>query len=101
MQLPENATLAHAADLAATLPAALAAETSGDFTVDASQLTDYDSSTLALLLQAHRLAHAAGRGFVVRGAPAQLAQLAALYGVDPLLSFEQVQSAQPAASATA
>jgi phospholipid transport system transporter-binding protein len=88
MQLPQSATLAQAAALADALPAALAAESTGPFTVDASRLTDFDSSTLALLLQAHRLAHAAGRGFSVRGAPAQLAQLAALYGLEGLLPLE-------------
>jgi phospholipid transport system transporter-binding protein len=88
MQLPENATLAHAADLAATLPAALASEGTGTFIVDASKLTDFDSSTLALLLQAHRLAREAGREFAVHGVPAQLAQLAELYGVEALLSLE-------------
>ncbi len=100
MQLPENATLAQAAALAATLPAALAAESTGPFTVDASKLTAFDSSTLALLLQAHRLAHAAGRGFAVHGAPAQLTQLATLYGVEALLSLEPASagSSRPASA---
>ena len=86
LQLPEQAHLEQAATLAAQLPAALAAG-SGEFTVDASALKDYDTSTIALLLQARRLATAAGRGFSVTGAPAQLAQLAALYGVEELLSL--------------
>jgi phospholipid transport system transporter-binding protein len=88
MQLPENATLNQAAALAAALPAALAAEGTGPFTVDATLLKAFDSSTLALLLQAHRLAHAAGRGFRVQDAPAQLMQLATLYGVQDLLALE-------------
>ncbi len=92
MKLPEQATLEHAAALAATLPAALA-ETSGALRIDASQLKAYDSSTIALLLQAHRLAHAAGRGFEVSGAPSQLAQLAQLYGVDGLLSLSPASPA--------
>jgi phospholipid transport system transporter-binding protein len=95
MQLPEDATLAQAAALAAALPAALAAEGEGPFTVDASKLTAFDSSTLALLLQAHRLANAAGRGFLVRGAPAQLAQLAALYGLDGLLPLAPEPATDP------
>lgn len=86
MQLPEDATLEHAAELAALLPAALA-DGAGVFTVDASALKAYDTSTIALLLQARRGAQAAGRGFSVSGAPAQLAQLAALYGVEDLLSM--------------
>jgi phospholipid transport system transporter-binding protein len=86
MQLPEHATLEQAAALAATLPAALA-EGSGVFSIDASKLKAYDTSTIALLLQAKRLAHHAGRGFQVTGLPQQLEQLAALYGVDELLSL--------------
>jgi len=86
MQLPADATLEHAAELAAALPAALA-QGGGAFNVDASALQHYDSSTIALLLQAKRLAHAAGRPFSVSGLPTQLQQLAALYGVDELLSL--------------
>lgn len=86
LQLPADATLEHAAELAAALPAALAQGT-GVFSVDASALQAYDTSTVALLLQARRAAQAAGRGFTVTGAPAQLAQLAALYGVEELLSL--------------
>lgn len=86
MQLPADATLEHAAELAALLPAALA-EGGGVFSVDASALQAYDTSTIALLLQARRAAQAAGRDFNVTGAPAQLAQLAALYGVEELLSL--------------
>lgn len=85
LQLPADATLEHAAALAATLPAALA-QGDGVFSVDASALQVYDTSTIALLLQARRAAQAAGRGFTVTGLPAQLAQLAALYGVEELLS---------------
>lgn len=86
LQLPAKAALGETAALAAQLPAALA-DGSGPFTVDASALTTYDTSTIALLLQARRMAQAAGRGFSVVGAPVQLAQLAALYGVEELLSL--------------
>jgi phospholipid transport system transporter-binding protein len=92
MKLPEHATLEQAAALAATLPAAVAAGT-GPLSIDASALKAYDSSTLSLLMQARRLAQAAGRGFEVVGAPAQLLQLAALYGVDELLSASGPRSA--------
>jgi len=86
MQLPPDATLQTVAQLAATLPAAMEGG-SGVFTVDASALTDYDTATIALLMQARRAAMAAGRGFSVQGAPAQLQQLAALYGVEELLAL--------------
>ena len=64
MQLPATATLEQAAALAAELPAAVA-ERSGVLHIDASALTALDSSTLALLLQARRLAQAAGRTVAV------------------------------------
>ena len=86
MQLPATATLDHAAALAQTLPAAVA-QGLGALTVDASALTAYDSSTIALLMQARRLAQAAGRELVVVGAPAKLAELARLYGVEELLAL--------------
>ena len=86
MQLPATATLEEAAALADGLPQALAAS-AGVLRVDASALKSFDSSTLALLLQAQRLAQAAGRGFEVTGMPAQLVDLARLYGVDSLLSL--------------
>jgi len=86
MQLPEIATLEQAAALAQTVAAAVAAG-SGPLHIDASPLKAFDSSTLALLLHSHRLAQAAGRGLVVSGAPAQLVQLAQLYGVEALLGL--------------
>ena len=84
MKLPATATLNEAAALAATLPEAVAAG-SGVLQMDASALTAFDSSTIALLLQAQRLARAAGRGFEVTAAPPKLQQLASLYGLDGLL----------------
>ncbi len=89
MQLPEHATLEQAAALAQTVPAAVA-QGSGPLQVDASQLQAFDSSTIALLLHTHRLAQAAGRGLLVTGAPAQLVQLAQLYGVEGLLGMAAV-----------
>lgn len=86
MRLPATATLEQAADLAASLPAAVA-EGTGVLRIDAGALRDCDTSTIALLLQARRLAQAAGRGFEVVAAPAKLAQLAQLYGVEELLSL--------------
>lgn len=86
MQLPATATLHEAAALAATLPAAVA-DGSGVLSLDASALVAFDSSTIALLMQARRLAQAAGRSFEVTGAPAKLVELARLYGVEELLSL--------------
>ena len=67
--------------------------------VDASALQAYDSSTIALLLQARRLAQAAGRGFEVIGAPGKLAELARLYGVEELLSLAPSSPAGPTGGA--
>jgi phospholipid transport system transporter-binding protein len=86
MQLPASATLDNAVELAAALPGQIGTG-SGPLRVDASALKAYDSSTLSLLLEARRQALAAGRGFEVTGAPPTLVALAALYGVDELLSL--------------
>jgi phospholipid transport system transporter-binding protein len=50
-------------------------------------LQDFDSSTVALLLEARRRAQ--GGAFVVRNAPPKLRELAKLYGVEELLSFDE------------
>jgi phospholipid transport system transporter-binding protein len=92
MILPAQATLEQSAELAAMLPEAVA-EGSGVMQVDASALEGFDTATIALLMQARRLAQAAGRGFEVKGAPAQLVQLAQLYGVEELLSLSHEGSA--------
>jgi phospholipid transport system transporter-binding protein len=57
----------------------------GAVVVDAGPLQRFDSSALAVLLEIDRLAQAWGREFAIRSAPAKLAALAKLYGVDVLL----------------
>lgn len=52
---------------------------------DASALSSFDSSALAVLLACRREALAIGRSFVVRGLHPRLAGLAGLYGVSALL----------------
>jgi phospholipid transport system transporter-binding protein len=100
MQLPAVATLHEAAALAATLPAAVAAGT-GVLHIDAHALKSVDSSTLALLLQARRVAQAAGRTVVVDGAPPKLQQLARLYGLEGLVPFSEPVSPVASASSSA
>jgi len=56
------------------------------WTVDASALTEFDSSALAVLLACRREALALGHSFEVRRMPPKLLELAGLYGVMPLLS---------------
>jgi phospholipid transport system transporter-binding protein len=81
MQLPASATLAEACSLLQAL---------GDETdrIDASALTAFDTSVLALILEARRRAEQRGKLLVVHGAPPKLLQLARLYGVEELLSFD-------------
>lgn len=57
-----------------------------DFRVDASAVSRFDSSALAVLLEGRRLAASLGGGLVVESMPAGLGQLAALYGVAELLA---------------
>lgn len=81
VQLPAAATLEQAVALLAQLGEA-------PEVVDASTLQSFDSSAVALLLEASRRAQAGGKRCVVRGAPPKLRALAQIYGVDELLSFE-------------
>lgn len=87
MKLPPTLTLDTAARAASALRHDAAAAAGGTLVIDASALTRFDSSALALLLQARRQAQAAGRPFAVLDAPAPLTQLARLYGVHALLGL--------------
>lgn len=53
--------------------------------IDASALTDFDSSVLALLLGVRRAVVSRGGALVVCGMPSRLRDLATLYGVSELL----------------
>ena len=104
MQLPPSATLADSQALLSLLGKALGGdgdgEASGPVQVDASGLRHFDTSTIALLMQARRLAQQAGRAFSVHGVPDKLVELAQLYGVEELLLLPLVGlSKGPAASA--
>lgn len=81
MKLPATATLEQAGALLRDM---------GQDTdvVDASALKVFDTSAVALLLEARRRAQARGATFSVHGAPAKLRELAALYGVEGLLSLD-------------
>lgn len=98
LQLPASATLADSQMLLSLLGKALAAgaqgaRATGPVEVDASALQNFDTSTIALLMQARRLAQEAGRSFSVQGVPAKLLELARLYGVEELLSAAESGSA--------
>lgn len=82
MKLPPTLTLDDAAVALKALPADGSARV-----VDAADLREFDSSVLALLLEAKRRAQARGQTFEVRDAPVKLKQLAQLYGVSGLLGM--------------
>ena len=65
--------------------------------VDASALTRFDSSALAVLLECRRDALHDGKPFAVRGLPARLQELAQVYGVRELLN-ELPEPASPVAA---
>lgn len=67
-------------DLRAALPAQPAA-----LVVDASQLGQFDSAALAVLLELRRDALKLGKTFAIAGLPPRLADLAGLYGIAGLL----------------
>ncbi len=61
-----------------------AAPTGAAWMLDASGLTEFDSSALAVLLACRREAAALGQSLRVTGMPTKLEALAGLYGVMPL-----------------
>jgi phospholipid transport system transporter-binding protein len=92
MQLPATATLTEASALARDAEQALMQGVGeggarAPLAIDASALVEFDTSILAVLLQARRLALGAGCGFELTGAPPKLGQLAQLYGVADLLGL--------------
>jgi phospholipid transport system transporter-binding protein len=86
--LPATVTLKEARDTSAMLAQALKREPEGPVVIDASGLQQFDTAVIAVLLECQRQAQAWGKSFGVKNAPAKLASLAKLYGVDPLLQLE-------------
>jgi phospholipid transport system transporter-binding protein len=95
--LPQTLTLPHASQALRDVQKALAA--GGDLRLDASGVVDVDTSAVALVLQARRLAQAAGVGFKIDAVPDKLQALAQLYGVESLLSSNPEGSAAGASAA--
>jgi phospholipid transport system transporter-binding protein len=83
--LPPVLSHAEAAGCARMLAQAIGVSGEPQAVVDASGLEHFDSSALAVLLDARREALARGMAFAVTGMPARLRALAALYGVDGLM----------------
>ena len=83
--LPASVTAHEANDTRRLLLQALKSEGGATVVVDAANLTHFDSSVLAVLLECHRAADSWGKPFALRNAPPKLAALARLYGVDTML----------------
>jgi phospholipid transport system transporter-binding protein len=83
--LPASVTAREANDTRRLLLQALKGESGATVVVDASNLTQFDTSALAVLLECHRAADAWGKPFELRNASPKLTALAHLYGVDALL----------------
>lgn len=83
--LPATITAQDAMATLRFLTQAMKSEAEGPVVVDGSNLRQFDSSALALLLECRRAAHAWGKSFLLRHPPPKLEALAKLYGVDVLL----------------
>jgi phospholipid transport system transporter-binding protein len=84
--LPAELTHDEAAACARMLAQSMGAETGTQVIADASQLHQFDSSALAVLLECRREALAVGKSFAVAGMSARLRELAGVYGVSELLA---------------
>ena len=99
LKLPAAVTLAQAQPLLAQLTAAIAAAAAGggkSLVIDASEVQSFDSSALALLLEAQREAHASGLVCSLLQPPVKLMELARLYGVEALLGAPDAAAAASA-----
>jgi phospholipid transport system transporter-binding protein len=83
--LPATITTREARDSLRMLSQALQREPDAVVVIDASNLQQFDSAALAVLLECQRLAQAWGKGFALRHVPPKLSALAKLYGLDALL----------------
>lgn len=83
--LPSAVDLDHAPALLAELETQLASAGGGELQLDASAMTAFDSSLLALMLEARRRVQAAGGTLIVHAASPKLHELARLYGVEELV----------------
>ena len=86
LTLPAVLTQAQASTCLSSQLAALRAQTGDEVQVDASQLGQFDSSALAVLLEFRRETLGLGKRFVVKGLPERLQNLATLYGVAELIA---------------
>lgn len=85
LTIPQELIHARAQDWLKSLLVALRADPEPLIIADASRLTRFDSSALAVLLACRREALSEGKTFEVAHMPDQLRQLAVVYGVADLL----------------
>ena len=85
LSLPSTLTQNEASACLAQLTSGLGVEPA-QVVVDAALLRSFDSSALAVLLEFRRECARAGKHFVVQGLPQRLRDLAALYGIEGLLT---------------
>jgi phospholipid transport system transporter-binding protein len=83
--LPADLVQATARPVLQVLLNSLAEQGPGSVVVDASGLTRFDSTALAVCLQLIRVASKAGQTLVWQAIPERLASLARLYGIAELL----------------
>jgi phospholipid transport system transporter-binding protein len=83
--LPAELTHEHALACCRMLAQGMRQQSEPTVVADASALSTFDSSALAVLLECRREALAAGKKFAVARMPQRLRDLAALYGVADLL----------------
>ena len=83
--LPATVDLACAPAMLVELHRQLSAAGSGELEMQVAATQAFDSSLLALILEARRRMQAAGGTLRVTGAPSKLVELARLYGVQELL----------------
>ena len=83
--LPQELTQSKATACLAMLVQGLRAKPGSEAVVDATALSRFDSSALAVLLEFRRESLAMGKRFSIRGLPTRLGDLATLYGIVELL----------------
>jgi phospholipid transport system transporter-binding protein len=86
LTLPATLTQSQANDCLEKLTQDVQQEAEKKVIVDAAPLSNFDSSALAVLLAVRRECARAGKLFAVKGLPDRLRDLAALYGIEGLLT---------------
>lgn len=84
--LPAILTQLQAKDCLEKLTQDVQREAEKQVVIDAAPLNSFDSSALAVLLAVRRECARAGKLFAVKGLPVRLRELAALYGIEGLLT---------------